>query len=115
MREPRTVFPLAALPQGGYRVAANRATREPEPLQRVKMSDRRLNVFSPTSATTPANEAAGEPQVNVSVAELVPLLVDAFQTDRTWLRDFGRDSVRVSSDLYEVLLAYQQLRRCEAA
>lgn len=80
------------------------------------MSDRRLNVFSPTSATTAASGArAGEPQVNVSVAELVPLLVDAFQTDRTWLRDFGRDSVRVSSDLYEVLLAYQQLRRCEAA
>ena len=74
------------------------------------MSDRRLTIFQPTPTTT-----AGDPQVSVSVAELVPLLVDAFQSDRTWLRDFGGDSVRVSSDLYEVLLAYQQLRRCEAA
>lgn len=75
------------------------------------MSDRRLTIFPPK----PATPAAAEPSVSVSVAELVPLLVDAFQTDRTWLRDFGGDSVRVSADLYEVLLAYQQLRRCDAA
>ena len=75
------------------------------------MSDRRLTIFSQTTAAPQASE----PSVSLSVAELVPLLVDAFQTDRTWLRDFGGDGVRVSADLYEVLLAYQQLRRCEAA
>ncbi len=30
-------------------------------------------------------------------------------------RDFGSDDATISEDLYEVLLAYQQLRRCEAA
>lgn len=51
----------------------------------------------------------------VAVRDLVPLLVDAFQTDRTWLKDFGGDQIHVSGDLYEILLAYQQLRRCDAA
>ena len=53
--------------------------------------------------------------ISVRVADVVPLLVDAWQTDRTWLDDFASDEVTISSDLYEVLLAYQQLRRCEAA
>lgn len=51
----------------------------------------------------------------VAVRDLVPLLVDAFQTDRTWLKDFGREHIHVSSDLYDVLLAYQQYRRYDAA
>jgi hypothetical protein len=53
--------------------------------------------------------------VPVRVADLVPLLVDAWQSDRTWLNDFASDEASISNDLYEVLLAYQQLRRCEAA
>lgn len=51
----------------------------------------------------------------VAVRDLVPLLVDAFQTDRTWLKDFGREEIHVSADLYEILLAYQQYRRYDAA
>ncbi|WP_164102056.1 hypothetical protein [Candidatus Laterigemmans baculatus] len=51
----------------------------------------------------------------VAIRDLVPLLVDAFQTDRTWLKDFERESIQVTPDLYDVLLAYQQLRRCDAA
>ena len=49
------------------------------------------------------------------MAQIVPLLVDAYQTDRVWLNDFGDEPVRVTSDLYEILLAYQQLRRSDAA
>lgn len=51
----------------------------------------------------------------VAVRDLAPLLVDAFQTDRTWLKDFGREEIHVSADLYEILLAYQQYRRYDAA
>lgn len=48
--------------------------------------------------------------VSVSLAAIVPLLIDAVENDRAWLRDFGDDPVRIDADLYEVLLAYQQLR-----
>ena len=61
------------------------------------------------------NEINPAPKVTVSVGDLVPLLIDAWQTDRTWLQDFRQDEVAVSEDLYEVLLAYHQIRRCDAA
>jgi len=41
-------------------------------------------------------------------------LVDAYQRQRTWLRDFDDDAVTISSDLYEVLIAYQHYRRPSA-
>lgn len=63
----------------------------------------------------PSKEQLATQNVTVSVGDLVPLLVDAWETDRTWLRDFSKDEVSVSEDLYEVLLAYHQIRRCEAA
>lgn len=52
-----------------------------------------------------------QPNLPLAVRDLAPLLVDAFQSDRTWLKDLGDECIHVSSDLYEVLLAYQQLRR----
>lgn len=53
--------------------------------------------------------------VPVSVRDLAPLLVDAYRSDRTWLNDFASDSILIPPDLYEVLLAYRQYRRAEAA
>ncbi|WP_153555464.1 hypothetical protein [Roseimaritima sediminicola] len=73
------------------------------------MSSSRLRLFRPEPPRS------SEPTINLSVAQLVPLLVDAYQTDRVWLNDFGDEPVRVTSDLYEILLAYQQLRRSDAA
>lgn len=52
--------------------------------------------------------------INVSLGEVLPLLVDAVQSQRTWLRDFVDDEVTISMDLYEVLLAYQHYRRPSA-
>ncbi|MEC7557252.1 MAG: hypothetical protein VX311_08570 [Planctomycetota bacterium] len=51
-----------------------------------------------------------EPAVNITFAELTEILSDASRTDRTWLRDFADDEVRVSPDLYEVLCAFRHLR-----
>jgi len=59
---------------------------------------------------TPARKHA----INISLGEVLPLLVDAVQSQRTWLRDFEDDEVTVSTDLYEVLLAYQHYRRPSA-
>jgi hypothetical protein len=52
--------------------------------------------------------------VTVSLGEILPLLADAVRNERTWLRDFEEDSVTISTDLYEVILAYQHYRRPSA-
>jgi hypothetical protein len=52
--------------------------------------------------------------VNAPLMEVLPLLADAIQSERTWLRDFANDEVTISMDLYEVLLAYQHYRRPSA-
>jgi len=49
--------------------------------------------------------------VNVPLGELLPLLIDAAQSKRTWLADFEHDNVTISADLYELILAYQHCRR----
>jgi hypothetical protein len=52
--------------------------------------------------------------VTVSLGEILPMLADAVQSNRTWLGDFTDDDVTISSDLYEVILAYQHYRRPSA-
>lgn len=52
--------------------------------------------------------------ITVPLMEVLPLLADAVRSDRTWLRDFADDEVKISMDLYEVLLAYQHYRRPSA-
>ena len=52
--------------------------------------------------------------VSVPLSEVLPLLADAFHSQRTWLRDFEDDELTISMDLYEVLLAYQHYRRPSA-
>jgi len=39
------------------------------------------------------------------------LLADAVQTRRLWVQDFADEPVTLSPDLYEVLMAYQELRQ----
>jgi len=53
-------------------------------------------------------------QVTVSLSEVLPLLADAAQGERMWLRDFDDDPISISTDLYEMLLAYQHFRRPSA-
>jgi hypothetical protein len=62
----------------------------------------------------PANVCVLENQretVTVPLMDIMPLLADAVQTQRAWLRDFADDEVTISMDLYEVILAYQHYRR----
>jgi hypothetical protein len=40
--------------------------------------------------------------------------MDAVHSGRTWLSDFEDDEVTLSTDLYEVILAYQHFRRPSA-
>ncbi len=50
-------------------------------------------------------------KVTVSMRQVLPLLLDAVRTNRHWLNDFSEETLEISSDLYEVLLAYKELRR----
>jgi hypothetical protein len=52
--------------------------------------------------------------VSVSLGEVLPLLADAVRNERTWLGDFEDDPITISTDLYEVILAYQHYRRPSA-
>ena len=56
----------------------------------------------------------GRETVTVPLMEILPLLADAVQAERTWLHDFQSDRVTISMDLYEVILAYQHFRRPSA-
>ena len=52
--------------------------------------------------------------MTVPLGEILPMLADAVKSNRTWLGDFTGDDVTISSDLYEVILAYQHYRRPSA-
>ena len=55
-----------------------------------------------------------EQTVSVPLGEIFPLLADAVRSQRTWLQDFADDEITISTDLYEVILAYQHYRRPSA-
>ena len=52
--------------------------------------------------------------ITLPLREVLPLIADAVRNERTWLRDFDHDEMTISTDLYEVLLAYQHFRRPSA-
>jgi hypothetical protein len=63
-------------------------------------------------ATTLA--AGARETITLPLGEILPLLADAVASRRTWLNDFENDEVTISTDLYEVILAYQHFRRPSA-
>ena len=52
--------------------------------------------------------------IDIPLVELLNTLVDATRGNRRWLDDFRDEEVTVSTDLYEVILAYQHYRRPSA-
>jgi len=86
-------------------------------MQASPLSRPRLSVyFGPELdiATHPASASANSPatpEVELPLDEVLPLLAEAYESRRTWLEDFGEDPVKISQDLYEVLLAYRHYRR----
>ena len=70
--------------------------------------------YGPQDEATATETQVHRQSVTVPLMEVLPLLADAVQSERTWLRDFTDDEVTISMDLYEVLLAYQHYRRPSA-
>lgn len=81
------------------------------------MSRARLRIYygpDPGQETTLEETGSHRRTVEVTLDEILPVLADAVRTRRSWLRDFGDDLLTISSDLYEVILAYQHYRRPSA-
>lgn len=78
------------------------------------MAQTRLRVYWGPENTATAEPKISENEVRIRVGEVLPLLADAMRSERTWLRDFVEDEMTISTDLYEVLLAYQHCRRPSA-
>jgi hypothetical protein len=80
------------------------------------MARSRLRVYygpEPVALQAAATQVA-QHNVTLPLSEILPLLADAYNNQRTWLRDFDEDEITLSSDLYEVILAYQHCRRPSA-
>lgn len=58
---------------------------------------------------------AASKRVNVALVDIAPVIADAVASGRGWLTDFADETIQIDADLYEVLLAYQQMRRLDAA
>ncbi len=63
-----------------------------------------------TSGAAPRGAAPGRETITVPLGDICDLLADAAATRRTWLEDFRDDEVTISSDLYDVLMAYRFYR-----
>ncbi|MGC3971789.1 MAG: hypothetical protein QM775_31940 [Pirellulales bacterium] len=78
------------------------------------MARTQLRVFRGPESFAHAEVEQEANTVTVSFGEIYPLLADAVNNRRTWLKDFAHDDVTIPTDLYEVLLAYQFSRRPSA-
>ena len=82
------------------------------------MAPSRLRVYHGPEETALATESRVSiplrETVTLTLGEVLPLLTDAVKNRRQWVGDFYDDDITISSDLYEVLLAYQHFRRPSA-
>jgi hypothetical protein len=78
------------------------------------MGRSQLRVYYGPPAEAHVDSESAKDQMSVPLGEILPLLADAVNSDRTWLRDFAHEEICISADLYEVILAYQHYRRPSA-
>lgn len=53
----------------------------------------------------------GDNRVDVPLQDLLETLGDATRKERAWVEDFHDEQVTISADLYEIIAAYQQMKR----
>jgi hypothetical protein len=80
----------------------------------LAMITNHLKVYhGPQTETVDINTSTAD-SISVPLGQIFPLLAEAVQSNRSWLQDFSDDEVTISTDLYEVILAYQHFRRPSA-
>jgi hypothetical protein len=78
------------------------------------MRNERLRVyFGPRVSESPKPKKRDT--VNLALSDVFPLLADAVASERTWLSDFSDDEITISTDLYELILAYKHYHRPKAS
>ena len=63
-------------------------------------------VSSPESAVHPS----AVDQVTVCWGDILPWLMDAIESKRSWVHDFDGDQVQISRDMHDVICAYRHYR-----
>jgi len=84
--------------------------------EEIQMAEKPRKSFNEAQPVRLASGTSGqasmdESKVTVRLSDLLPLLVEASQKNRAWIKDFRDDDVTISQDLYEVALAYRSLGR----
>ena len=72
------------------------------------MATARLRVF-PQPENEPQTEAYA-PSIPIRLADLYPLLAQAYRDNYVWLRDFEDEELLVSNDLFQVVRAFSDSR-----
>ena len=72
------------------------------------MATAQLRVFPRPEEDT--RDEAPAPAVPIRLADLYPLLAQAYRDNYVWLRDFEHDELLVSPDLFEVVRAFADCR-----
>jgi len=109
------------MPESNYRVISYRPKSSTDTRSTIAITGRQANPARQANQARQEREldriagVSAAKTVSVSLKQIVPLLIDATESNRSWLEDFAEDQVRIDTDLYEVLLAYQHMRRRDAA
>lgn len=72
------------------------------------MATARLRVFPQPELDQTDSDSS--PSIPIRLADLYPLLAQAYRDNYVWLRDFEEDELLVSPDLYEVVRAFADCR-----
>ena len=74
--------------------------------------DDTTDVSISVSAASPPESAvhSAVDQVTVCWGDILPWLVDAIESKRSWVHDFDGDQVQISRDLHDVICAYRHYR-----
>jgi hypothetical protein len=72
------------------------------------MATARLRVFPrPEDEVSTTDES---PSISLRLADLYPLLAQAYRDNYVWLRDFEDEPLLVTNDLYEIVRAFADCR-----
>ena len=78
------------------------------------MQSNHLKVYHGPQADTVEIDCTSTDSISISLGKSFHSWQKPIQSNRTWLKDFSNDEVTISTDLYEVILAYQHFRRPSA-
>lgn len=77
-------------------------------------SEEPVSIRLPASYFASQRLSTARRSVTVPLSDVAEALADAISSRRAWIDDFEEDEITLSADLYEVLMAFDRLRRPSA-